>query len=132
MEGDRTKCGARILRMGVFRKLAQSGTATAGEATREVGMVRWIFVIAMLTGTSAACATAEGPSPLTVAALERVKITCGAPDARLVSDEFHLSIVLDGDSPDRRRQTRCLFEEISARGYWVDQIVIQRANTGGL
>ena len=78
---------------------------------------------------SAGCATPEAPRLLTVEVLESARIACGAPDARLASDRHHLSIVLDGDSPDRPRQTKCLFERLRGQGYWFDQIVIQNARS---
>jgi hypothetical protein len=93
-----------------------------------------IAAIFFLSALAGACATAQtqtqaqAPGPLTVDALARARAACGAPDARLSDDGQHLSILLDGDSPDRRRQSQCLFAWVRGHGFWVDQIVIEHAN----
>src|SRR6185295_16406615 len=83
----------------------------ASPSAREKAGVRLLtLAIALLSAWTGACATTQAPSPLNVEALGRAKLACGAPDARLASDEYHLSIVIDGHSPDRPRQIQCLFD----------------------
>lgn len=80
--------------------------------------------VALLPTFAAACATTEGPRPLTLEALEHAKIACAAPDAELRTDDYHVKIVLNGYTPDRRRQVTCLFEQL--QGYAFDQIITSR------
>lgn len=90
-----------------------------------------IASIALLSWLLGACATMQAWRPLTVETLERAGVACGAPDAELHTDEYHVSIVFDGDTPDRERQSQCLFERLRGQRYWFDQIVIQGANRVG-
>lgn len=81
--------------------------------------------ITLMSAAVTSCATAEVARPLTVEALDRAKVACAAPDAEMRTDEFHVSIVLNGYTPDRSRQVSCLFDQL--QGYAFDQIVASRA-----
>lgn len=92
------------------------------------GVKRRFVLSGLLIALVAGCATARGSLPLTAAVLARAAAACRAPDARLSTDH-HVSIVLDGYTPDRRRQVGCLSERL--RNYHFDQIVTSRPPATG-
>ena len=101
-----------------------------GQAKGECRVSFRLASIALLAILSPACTTVGEPRPLTAAALDRAKVACRAPDAELSIDE-HVSIVLPSDTPARERQIQCFFDWLHARGYWVDQIVTEHADSAG-
>jgi hypothetical protein len=108
--------------------------AREAEAHGEIGVIQRVGMIALLAAVSGACATTQSPQParaLTAQAFERAKAFCRVTDATLSDDGEHLSIVFPGPSPDRARQSHCLFEWNRANGFWVDQIVTEHANDEG-
>ncbi len=93
-------------------------------------MICRVAALALLLGSLGGCATTRAPRPLTAEALARISVVCRAPNARLSHPMGELSIVLDGPSPDRPRQSQCVFEQVAAQGFWVDQIIVN--NDAGL